>query len=419
MILGETCTRPCGFCAVKRGKPEEVALDEPDRLAEACARLGLKHVVITSVTRDDLPDGGADHFRRCILAVRERTGATIEVLTPDFDGDLAAIDIVLSARPEVFNHNLETVARLQQFVRRKSQYAVSLSVLEHAKKAGVSRGVRTKSGLMLGLGETTEETIETMADLRSVGCDFLTLGQYLAALAAALARRPLPAAGRVRRAGRDGPQARLPGGRERPVRAVELSRGRDGGPRPSTPCSVRAPGWQDLGMPRPPLAPALVAEFLGTALLVLLGDGVVASVFLMGKQADWIVITTGWGLAVAIWRSTSRGRISGGHLNPAVTLALASRGEFPGVARRAVLDRAARGRDGRGRAGLSSTIPRPSPTSRRSAGSPAGRCPTASSWARPRAGRGSSARSRRSTTWRATSSARSSARPCCCSASGP
>jgi lipoic acid synthetase len=179
MILGETCTRPCGFCAVKRGKPEAVALDEPDRLAEACARLGLKHVVITSVTRDDLPDGGADHFRRCILAVRERTGATIEVLTPDFDGDLAAIDIVLSARPEVFNHNLETVARLQQFVRRKSQYAVSLAVLEHAKKSGQSRGVRTKSGLMLGLGETTEETIETMADLRSVGCDFLTLGQYL------------------------------------------------------------------------------------------------------------------------------------------------------------------------------------------------------------------------------------------------
>jgi lipoic acid synthetase len=179
MILGETCTRPCGFCAVKRGKPEAVALDEPDRLAEACARLGLKHVVITSVTRDDLPDGGADHFRRCILAVRERTGATIEVLTPDFDGDLTAIDKVVSAEPEVFNHNLETVARLQQFVRRKSQYAVSLAVLDHAKRAGTSRGVRTKSGLMLGLGESTEETIETMADLRSIGCDFLTLGQYL------------------------------------------------------------------------------------------------------------------------------------------------------------------------------------------------------------------------------------------------
>ncbi len=177
MVLGEVCTRPCGFCAVPRGKPEAVALDEPERLAEACARLGLKHVVITSVTRDDLPDGGADHFRRCILAVRERTGAVVEVLTPDFDGDLSAIDTVLSASPEVFNHNLETVARLQRHVRRKSQYAVSLRVLEHAKKARPD--LRTKSGLMLGLGETTEEIVETLADLRAVGCDLLTLGQYL------------------------------------------------------------------------------------------------------------------------------------------------------------------------------------------------------------------------------------------------
>jgi lipoic acid synthetase len=177
MILGEVCTRPCGFCAVKRGHPEAVALDEPDRLAEACARLGLRHVVITSVTRDDLADGGADHFRRCVLAVRARTGATIEVLTPDFDGDTAAVDCVLSAAPEVFNHNLETVARLQQHVRRKSQYAISLKVLEHAKRARPT--VRTKSGLMLGLGETTEEIIETLADLRSIGCDLVTLGQYL------------------------------------------------------------------------------------------------------------------------------------------------------------------------------------------------------------------------------------------------
>jgi len=177
MVLGETCTRPCGFCAVKRGKPEAVADDEPDRLAEACARLGLRHVVITSVTRDDLPDGGADHFRRCVLAVRARTGATIEVLTPDFEGDAAAIDTVLSAAPEVFNHNMETVARLQQHVRRKSQYAVSLGVLAHAKRSRPA--VRTKSGLMLGLGETTEELFETLADLRDSGCDLLTLGQYL------------------------------------------------------------------------------------------------------------------------------------------------------------------------------------------------------------------------------------------------
>ena len=177
MILGETCTRPCGFCSVPRGKPEAVAFDEPDRLAEACARLGLKHVVITSVTRDDLPDGGADHFRLCILAVRERTGATIEVLTPDFEGDEAAIETVLSASPEVFNHNMETVARLQRHVRRKSQYAISLKVLKHAKKTRPD--IRTKSGLMLGLGETTEEIFETLADLRAVGCDLLTMGQYL------------------------------------------------------------------------------------------------------------------------------------------------------------------------------------------------------------------------------------------------
>lgn len=177
MVLGETCTRPCGFCAVPRGKPAPPESDEPERLAEACARLGLKHVVITSVTRDDLPDGGADHFRRCVLAVRERTGAVIEVLTPDFDGDRSAIDRVLEAEPEVFNHNLETVARLQRYVRRKSQYGVSLGVLEHVKRSRPE--ILTKSGLMLGLGETTEEVIETMADLRSVGCDLLTLGQYL------------------------------------------------------------------------------------------------------------------------------------------------------------------------------------------------------------------------------------------------
>jgi lipoic acid synthetase len=177
MVLGETCTRPCGFCAVKRGTPEAVADDEPERLAEACFRLRLRHVVITSVTRDDLPDGGAEHFRRCVLAVRQRTGATIEVLTPDFEGRKSSLDVVLSAQPEVFNHNLETVARLQQHVRRKSQYAVSLEVLRHVKATGPR--IHTKSGLMLGLGETTEEVLETLSDLRGAGCDFLTLGQYL------------------------------------------------------------------------------------------------------------------------------------------------------------------------------------------------------------------------------------------------
>ncbi|MEO6809649.1 MAG: lipoyl synthase [Isosphaeraceae bacterium] len=177
MVMGEVCTRPCGFCSVPRGKPEALALDEPDRLAEACARLELKHVVITSVTRDDLHDGGADHFRRCVLAVRARTGATIEVLTPDFNADPAAIDVVLSASPEVFNHNMETVARLQRHVRRKSQYAVSLKVLDYVKTQRPD--LLTKTGLMLGLGETTDELFETLADLRAVGCDLLTLGQYL------------------------------------------------------------------------------------------------------------------------------------------------------------------------------------------------------------------------------------------------
>jgi len=177
MILGDVCTRPCGFCAVQRGRPDPVAIDEPERLAEACRRLGLRHVVITSVTRDDLPDGGAEHFRRCVLAVRRRTGATIEVLTPDFDGRGDLIDVVLAARPDVFNHNLETVARLQHHVRRKSRYEVSLAVLEHVKKTCPE--IRTKSGLMLGLGETVEELFDTLADLRSIGCDLLTLGQYL------------------------------------------------------------------------------------------------------------------------------------------------------------------------------------------------------------------------------------------------
>jgi lipoic acid synthetase len=177
MILGNVCTRPCGFCAVERGRPDPVAIDEPKRLAEACRRLGLRHVVITSVTRDDLPDAGAEHFRRCIVAVRRRTAATIEVLTPDFDGRRDLIDVVLEARPDVFNHNLETVARLQYHVRRKSRYEVSLAVLEHVKKS--SPEIRTKSGLMLGLGETVDELFETLADLRSIGCNLLTLGQYL------------------------------------------------------------------------------------------------------------------------------------------------------------------------------------------------------------------------------------------------
>jgi lipoic acid synthetase len=178
MVLGNVCTRPCGFCSVPRGEPLSVEDDEPDRVAEAAARLALRHVVITSVTRDDLPDGGADHFRRCVLAVRRRTGATVEVLTPDFLGDPAAIDAVLEAEPEVYNHNLETVPRLYRRVRGRADYRRSLDLLARVKEKAPH--VATKSGLMLGLGETAEELLEVLADLRAVRCDNLTLGQYLA-----------------------------------------------------------------------------------------------------------------------------------------------------------------------------------------------------------------------------------------------
>jgi lipoic acid synthetase len=178
MILGNVCTRPCGFCAVPRGTPESLQADEPERLAEAAQRLGLRHVVITSVTRDDLPDGGADHFYRCVMAVRARNGAVVEVLTPDFLGNCQAVDRVLEARPEVYNHNLETVPRLYKKVRGRAAYQRSLDLLAYVKQRRPE--TTTKSGLMLGLGETTEELLDALADLRAVHCDTLTLGQYLA-----------------------------------------------------------------------------------------------------------------------------------------------------------------------------------------------------------------------------------------------
>ena len=177
MILGNVCTRPCGFCSIAKGKTETVQLDEPERVAEAAARLGLEHVVITSVTRDDLPDGGAEHFYNCILAVRERTGADIEVLTPDFRGDRDAIHRVVEAHPDVFNHNTETVPRLYHRVRRNAVYQRTLDLLKQVKDTDPS--IVTKSGLMLGLGETREEVLEVCADLRAVGCDIVTIGQYL------------------------------------------------------------------------------------------------------------------------------------------------------------------------------------------------------------------------------------------------
>ena len=178
MILGNVCTRPCGFCAVARGKPEVLEADEPARVAEASFRLGLEHVVLTSVTRDDLPDGGAEHFYETVIAVRKRTGATVEVLTPDFVHSKAGLDRVIEAAPEVFNHNMETVPRLYRRVRGpKSNYNWTLGLLRRVKELNPS--IKTKSGLMLGLGETREELIQCLADLRKYDCDFLTLGQYL------------------------------------------------------------------------------------------------------------------------------------------------------------------------------------------------------------------------------------------------
>jgi lipoyl synthase len=178
MILGNVCTRPCGFCAVSRGRPDDLSADEPQRVAEAAFRLGLKHVVITSVTRDDLPDAGAEHFYQSVLAVRGRTGASVEVLTPDFITNAAALDRVVAAAPEVFNHNTETVPRLYRKVRGpKSDYRWTLGLLRRVKQ--LNPAIKTKSGLMLGLGETHEEVFDVLADLLGVGCDFLTLGQYL------------------------------------------------------------------------------------------------------------------------------------------------------------------------------------------------------------------------------------------------
>jgi lipoic acid synthetase len=151
--------------------------DEPQRVAEAAFRLGLKHVVITSVTRDDLADGGAEHFRQCVLEVRKRTGARVEVLTPDFLGDRAAIDRVIEAEPDVFNHNMETVPRYYRKVRGRADYQRSLDLLDRVKRQAPH--IVTKTGLMLGLGETREELLDVLADLRAVRCDMLTLGQYL------------------------------------------------------------------------------------------------------------------------------------------------------------------------------------------------------------------------------------------------
>jgi lipoic acid synthetase len=179
MIAGNRCTRACGFCAVTTAKPFALETDEPKRVAEATRRMRLRHVVITAVARDDLADGGAEHFRQTIETVRELNPDTvIEVLVPDFNAKESAIETVLAAKPHIFNHNLETVRRLTPAVRSRATYERSLAVLALVKeKRGAA--IYTKSGLMLGLGETEDELSTAMNDLRTAGCDILTLGQYL------------------------------------------------------------------------------------------------------------------------------------------------------------------------------------------------------------------------------------------------
>ena len=181
MLLGDICTRHCGFCAVGKGKPGAADPDEPRHVAEAVAELGLRHAVVTSVNRDDLPGGGADQFARTIRAIRERNpGCAVEVLIPDFCGDWRALQTVLDERPDVLNHNIETVPRLYRRVRPDAVYERSLELLARAGEfRDAGHAMRTKSGLMAGLGESEEELLSTLADLRRQGCDIATVGQYL------------------------------------------------------------------------------------------------------------------------------------------------------------------------------------------------------------------------------------------------
>ncbi len=176
MILGEVCTRRCTFCAVTKGKPLAADPDEPRRVAEAVERMGVRHAVITMVNRDDMPDGGAGHIAKTVLAVRERTSANIEVLISDLEGNRDALRVVIASQPEVLAHNVETVPRLYPQVRPVAKYRRSLDVLRWAHE----EGMLTKSSLMLGLGETEEEILQVAAELRGCGVDILTMGQYLA-----------------------------------------------------------------------------------------------------------------------------------------------------------------------------------------------------------------------------------------------
>jgi len=176
MILGDTCTRSCGFCNIKVGMPTELDLDEPRRVAESVEQLNLRHVVITSVNRDELKDGGASIFAETIRLIREKNKeCTIEILIPDFKGDENAFNIIMNNPPNILNHNLETVKHLYHAVRPQAKYERSLELIKWFK----DKGLRTKSGIMVGIGETYEQVIELMYDLRNYGCDILTIGQYL------------------------------------------------------------------------------------------------------------------------------------------------------------------------------------------------------------------------------------------------
>lgn len=177
LIMGNVCTRNCRYCNISCERPQPLDVEEPMHIAKAVKELGLKYAVITSVTRDDLPDGGANHFAQCIYEIRKLSPATkIEILTPDFKNDKSALDIIIKAHPDVFNHNIETVKAIFKTARPQGNYDNSLNVLKYIKE---NSDIKTKSGLMIGLGETYEQIEETLVDLHNVKCDILTIGQYI------------------------------------------------------------------------------------------------------------------------------------------------------------------------------------------------------------------------------------------------
>ena len=176
LIMGQVCTRNCRYCNISPARPEPLDPQEPEHIAEAVKELGLKYAVITSVTRDDLPDGGAEHFKNCIDEIRKISDAKIEILTPDFKGNRDSLDTIISAKPDVFNHNIETVRRIFKTARPQGDYDCSLRVLKYIKE---NSSIVTKSGLMVGLGETEEDIEETLLDLKNAGVDIITIGQYI------------------------------------------------------------------------------------------------------------------------------------------------------------------------------------------------------------------------------------------------